>query len=436
MAEKDNVESTQPTRIPHFRQVLDQAGVTPEVEQWDYQGSGTEDDPYVVTWIENDPRNPMEYSTAGKWGLTMMVAFATLAVAFVSSAYSGGSIVSSTFTLDRCITYFRSRLTDCMASQQIIKEFGCTEEVFTLGTSIFVLGFALGPMIWAPLSELYGRQIIFTITYGVLTAFNAAAAGSQNMTTLIVLRFMAGAFGSSPLTNAGGVIADMFSARERGLALTAFASAPFMGPVFGPIVGGFVGETVGWRWIMGVMAIFTGVLWIIGTLVIPETYAPVLQRNRAKKLSQMTGKVYKSRGDAEQGETTFAHVFKTSLSRPWVLLFVEPIVLLLTIYLAIEYGTLYMLFSAYPLVYQDARGWSQGIGGLPFLGVMVGMLFAITYSAIDNVYRYQKLNDKYKGFAPPEARLPPACVGGIAAVVGLFWYATFSIFVFLRNALC
>lgn len=76
--------------------------------------SGTEEDPYIVTWIDNDPRNPMMYSSAKKWGLTMMVAFATLAVAFVSSAYSGGSI-------------------------QVIKEFKCTEEVFTLGTSIFVL---------------------------------------------------------------------------------------------------------------------------------------------------------------------------------------------------------------------------------------------------------------------------------------------------------
>ena len=276
-------------------------------------------------------------------------------------------------------------------------------------------------MIWAPISELYGRQIVFTVTYGVLTAFNAAAAGSQNMHTLIVLRFMAGAFGSSPLTNAGGVIADMFNSRDRGLALTAFASAPFMGPVFGPIVGGFVGETIGWRWIMGVAAIFTGVLWIMGTLLIPETYAPVLQRRRAHRLAKMTGKVYQSRGDAEQGPTTLAHVFKTSLGRPWVLLVMEPIVLLLSIYLAIEYGTLYMLFSAYPLVYQDARGWSQGLGGLPFLGVMVGMLGAITYSAIDNIYRYQRLSDKHKGLAPPETRLPPACVGGISAVIGLFW---------------
>lgn len=113
-------------------------------------------------------------------------------------------------------------------------------------------------MLWAPLSELYGRQILFFTTYGVLTAFNAGAAGAQNIQTLIILRFFAGAFGSSPLTNAGGVIADMFPASQRGLAMSVFAAAPFMGPTLGPIVGGFLGETEGWRWVEGLMAIFTG----------------------------------------------------------------------------------------------------------------------------------------------------------------------------------
>ena len=109
--------------------------------------------------------------------------------------------------------------------------------------------------------------------------------------------------------------------------------AESVGPVLGPIVGGFVGETIGWRWIEGLMAIFTGVLWIVGTCCIPETYPPVIQRQRAKKLSKMTGMVYKSVGDADQGPTTFSHVFRTSLLRPWVLLFLEPIVLLLSIYM-------------------------------------------------------------------------------------------------------
>src|SRR4051812_32393241 len=101
----------------------------------------------------------------------------------------------------------------------------------------------------------------------MLTAFNAGAAGANNAAALIILRFLAGTFGSSPLTNAGGVIADMMTANERGVGMTIFAAAPFMGPVLGPIVGGFVGQTAGWRWVEGVMAIFTGVLWILGALI-------------------------------------------------------------------------------------------------------------------------------------------------------------------------
>ena len=396
MAEKD-VEAGGQTRIPHMKQVFDQAGITPEVEKHHYQGSGTEEDPYVVTWIENDPRNPMLYGFVKKWTLTMLVAIATLAVAFVSSAYSGGAT-------------------------QIVREFGVSQEIYTLGISFFVLGFAVGPLLWAPLSELFGRQILFFITYGALTAFNAGAAGAKNIESLIILRFFAGAFGSSPLTNAGGVIADMFPAKERGLAMAIFAAAPFLGPVIGPIVGGFVGENVGWRWVEGVMAIFTGVLWIGGSAFIPETYPPVLQRARAAKLSKMTGKVYRSQADIDQGPTTFGHVFKTSLLRPWVLLFKEPIVLLLSIYMAIVYGTLYMLFGAFPIVYQQVRGWSPGIGGLAFLGVAVGMIFAVAYSVWDNK-RYAKISDEYSGFAPPEARLPPTMLAAAALPIGLFWFA-------------
>ncbi len=170
------------------------------------------------------------------------------------------------------------------------------------------------------------------------------------------------------------------------------------------------------------MAIFTGALWILGALFLPETYPPVILRKRAAKLSKMTGKVYRSQGDVEQGPTTFGHVFKTSLSRPWILLFREPIVLLLSIYMAIIYGTLYMLFSAFPIVYQQNRGWSAGIGGLAFLGVAVGMIFAVAYSIWDNK-RYSRVSDEHGGFAPPEARLPITMIGGIAVPIGLFWFA-------------
>lgn len=119
---------------------------------------------------------------------------------------------------------------------QILTTFNIGDEVATLGISLFVLGFAIGPLLWAPLSELYGRQVLFFGTYAMLTAFNAGAAGSQNIETLLILRFFAGAFGSSPLTNAGGVIADMFAASERGVAMSVFAAAPFLGPTIGLVL--------------------------------------------------------------------------------------------------------------------------------------------------------------------------------------------------------
>jgi multidrug resistance protein len=391
------LEKALPTRIPYWRKVIDQAGVTPEVESFPYPGSGTEEDPYLVSWIPNDPRNPMLFSEFTKWFITLLIALITMAVALVSSAYSGGV-------------------------NQITVAFGIGDEVATLGISLFVMGFAIGPLLWAPMSEMFGRQILFTATYALLTAFNAACAGAQNSWSLIILRFFAGAFGSSPLTNAGGVIADMFPAAQRGLAMSFFAAAPFLGPVLGPIIGGFMGETVGWRWIMGFLAIFSGTLWILGTLLVPETYAPVLLRRRAEKLSKMTGKVYQTRLDVERGKVTLSHAFKTALSRPWLLLLREPIVFLLSVYMAIIYGTLYMLFSAFPIVYEEYRGWSQGVAGLAFLGVMVGMLSAVAYSIWDNK-RYRKAEEDNDGFAPPEARLPPCIIASFAIPIGLFWFA-------------
>ncbi|KAJ5450589.1 Major facilitator superfamily multidrug transporter mdrA [Penicillium daleae] len=393
----EKIESTLPTSISYFRLVFDQGVVTQQIASHPYPGSGTEDDPYVVTWIPDDPRNPMEFSQVKKWSFTAVVAIATLAVALVSSAYTGGV-------------------------EEIEKEFGIGSEVATLGVSLFVVGFAVGPLLWAPLSELFGRQLLFSTTYAALTAFNAGCAGSKNAYTLIILRFFAGAFGSSPLTNAGGVIADMFSAKQRGIAMSLFAAAPFLGPVLGPIIGGFLGMNEGWKWVMGFLGIFSGAVWIMGSLFMPETYAPVLLRRRAEKLSKLTGKVYRSKIEIDQGKLSLKESFKIALSRPWILLFREPIVFLLSLYMAIIYGTLYMMFAAFPIVYQVNRGWNQGIGGLAFLGIMVGMLMAVVYTLWDNK-RYIRVQEKHDGFAPPEARLPPTMVACVAIPIGLFWFA-------------
>lgn len=201
---EDPVEGTRPQRIPYWRLLVDQGAVTSEIIEYPYVGKGTQDEPYIVEWIPDDPRNPMLLSSSVKWGYTVVVAFATFAVSLSSSAYTG-------------------------SIKEVMKSFGIIEEVATLGVALFVIGFALGPLIWAPLSELVGRQIVFFFTFFALAAFCAGGAGAQNSWSLIILRFFAGSFGSSPLTNAGGVIADIFTADKRGLAMSLFAGAPFLG---------------------------------------------------------------------------------------------------------------------------------------------------------------------------------------------------------------
>lgn len=114
----EKIESNLPTSIPYFRLVFDQGVVTQQIASHPYPGSGTEDDPYEVTWIPDDPRNPMGFSQVKKWTFTAVVAIATLAVALVSSAYTGGVA-------------------------EIEKEFGIGSEVATLGVSLFVVGFAV-----------------------------------------------------------------------------------------------------------------------------------------------------------------------------------------------------------------------------------------------------------------------------------------------------
>lgn len=241
------------------------------------------------------------------------------------------------------------------------------------------------------------------------------------MATLLILRFFAGTFAASPLVNSGGTIVDLFPPAQRGLALTVYCVAPFLGPVLGPVMGGFISENVGWRWVQGVCTIFIGIVGILGVISIPETYGPVLLQQRASRLSKADGKVYISVLEKSQGKKKPSEVFQRALFRPWVFLFLEPIVLIASVYMAIIYGTVYMFMGAMPIVYNEDRGWSEGIGGLSFLGIAVGIVFGLIYAIWDNNTRYMKLVLAKSTTA--ESRLPPAIVGAVALPIGMFAFA-------------
>lgn len=387
-----------PSRRSVLNLLLDQARVDDSVLHHQYRGKGTPEDPFIVAWIPDDTGNPHNWPKWLRWMITMVSAMTCFVVAFSSSAYTG--------TMTELMIHFE-------ASQTLI----------TGGVSLYVLGFALGPLIWAPLSEIYGRQIVFCVSYGAYAVFSAACTADRNVATLLVLRFFAGAFGSSPLTNAGGVISDVFEANERSIAMGVFSLAPAMGPTMGPFIGGYLGMDEGWRWVMGLMAILAGFSWMLGVSLVPETYAPVILRKRSRVLSTETGKVFKTELEVQDANSSASKVLRTALIRPFALLFAEPIVLILSIYTAILYGTLYMLFGAYPVVFQLERGWTPGKGGLAFLGIAVGMFAAVPTVALINRWYVKKSAEVPDGALVPELRLPGGMIGSISLPAGMFWFA-------------
>lgn len=211
--------------------------------------------------------------------------------------------------------------------------------------------------------------------------------------------------------------------------------APFLGPVLGPIVGGFAGKSyLGWRSVFYIMFIFAMVMYIAGVFLLPESYAPILVRRRAQQLQAAStsegGSVvyFKSKYDINRKKTK--EILKVALTRPMVILFLEPIVLLLSIYVALIYGTLYGFFTAYPLVFQSPKplgyGWNAGVGALPFIGIGVGMVIGTALTPVCNKYYVRAVNASPNGRAPPEARLPPACFGAICLPIGLAMFAATS----------
>jgi hypothetical protein len=254
-----------------------------------------------------------------------------------------------------------------------------------------------------------------------MAAFIGGSAGSRNIATLLVLRLLGGIFGASPLVNSGGAIADMFVPAQRGLAMILYGAAPFMGPILGPIFGGFISGNVGWRWIHGICSIAIGVTGILGVIFVPETYGPVLLARKVNHLVQQDGQHYISVLEKNQGKKHPSEVFRKALVRPWIFLFLEPIVFVASIYMAIIFGTVYMFMGAMPIVFGQGRGWSEGISGLAFVGILVGILAGLAYAIIDNNTRYITLS--VAKTASAESRLPPAIIGAVALPVGMFAFA-------------
>ena len=274
---------------------------------------------------------------------------------------------------------------------------------------------------WAPASELYGRKWPLIVSCFGFSIFSVAVAVAKDAQTVFISRFFGGFFGACPLTCVGAVFADMFNNRQRGLAVTVFSMAVFGGPLMAPFIGGFINESyLGWRWTEYIPAIMGFLALALLFLFLEETYPPVILVEKAADLRRRT-KNWGIHAKQEEIEIDFRELVEKNLSRPMRMLFTEPIVLALSIYMAFIYGLLYLFLTFYPIVFQGIHGFNQGVGGLPFFGMILGELLAGLFIVILQPGYNKKLMAN-NNMPIPEWRLPPVIVGGVSFAIGLFWF--------------
>ena len=359
-------------------------------------GTDEHGEKYIMVAFEpNDPDNPKNWSHLKKWWITMVVAVTCLVVALCSSVITAGI-------------------------EGVQKEFGVEREIALLSITVFVLGFGIGPMAFAPLSEIYGRQVIYVSTMAVAVIFIIPCAVSKNIATLLVCRAIDGIAFSAPMTLVGGTLADCWKTEERGVPMAAFSAAPFIGPAIGPLIGGYLYDGKGWRWLYWIQLIVAGFVWIMITFTVPETYAPTILARRAKKLTKETSKRHVTEQDLDL--LPFSTRLLNFLIRPFQLLFTELIVFLISIYMSVLYGLLYMFFVAYPIVYKEGKGWSAGKTGLMFLPLAFGVVAAACCAPLVNK-DYLKRCQKYQGAPPAEVRLIPMMLSCWLIPIGVFIFA-------------
>ncbi|KXH48589.1 major facilitator superfamily transporter [Colletotrichum nymphaeae SA-01] len=357
----------------------------------------------LVGWdSQDDPAMPMNFPRRRKWIIIWFLAGITFMTPFASSILAP-------------------------AIEYLNEDYGNAD--LTLGTlpvSIYLLGYAVGPLILAPLSEMYGRRPVLTAANFFFCAWLIGCALAPTLNSLIVFRFLTGMGGSGCLAIGGGVIADMIPIAERGTAISIWMVGPLIGPTIAPIVGAFVAQDVGWRWCSWIAFIAATPMALVIAVFNQETNPRVLIDRKVARLRRELNRpelrsVYDETAPGTAPKST-SQVLLRGLVRPIKMLFLSPILFSVSLYCAFAYGVLYLLFSTIPLVFSSTYGFSVGTTGLVYiplgLGYLIGMA-CFTLLSDRTVVRMTKANN---GVYEPEMRLPDCIYFAALLPVTFFWY--------------
>jgi multidrug resistance protein len=355
----------------------------------------------VVGWeSQDDPDMPLNFSNSHKWFIVALLACITFLAPFASAIIAP-------------------------AISNIREDYGLTSLTkASMPVSIFVLGYAVGPLFLSPLSEIYGRNIVLFSANVFFCAWLIGCALAPSVDTLIFFRFMCGVGGSASQTIGGAVIADLFPVSKRGRAISVWMLGPMFGPNCGPVIGGFVSQSIGWRWLNWITFIPATIVVIAMFFCNRETNHDVLMRRKTDKLRKELGRpeLRSCYVDPEAPVLSSSRILLNGLVRPIKMLFTSASIFSLSLYIAFAYGCLYLLFNTIPMVFQGVYQWSTGISGLVYLSLLVGNATGLSLFSIFSDKTVVRMTAANGGVYEPEMRLPNCLWFALVLPISFFWY--------------
>ncbi|KAK0631124.1 major facilitator superfamily domain-containing protein [Bombardia bombarda] len=364
----------------------------------------------IVGWeSQDDPEMPLNFTQRKKWIVVGLVS----AIAVISP----------------------------LASTILAPGIGSLNEEFhnensilgTMTVSIYLLGYTIGPLFLAPLSEIYGRKWVLSISNFFFCIWHIGCAMAPNISALIVFRFLTGLGAVGCVSLAPGIIADVFRVDERGFALGMYTLGPLVGPTAGPLIGGWLAQTIGWRWDFWIVFIVAVLISLMIVVFSRETNAAILMDRKVARLRKELNRpdlrsCYRDYhpvshpGEIPTPVLTPRRILLNGLIRPTKLLFLSPLLFFLALYVAFIYGALFLLFTTIPTTFETTYNFTVGLTGLVYLSLGIGFLsgwVVVTLSSDKIVIRLTKAND---GVFEPEMRMPMCIYFAILLPSTFFWY--------------